>query len=478
MAITYTGARGLFTVIGEVIQKLNSYETIAENQLTTDLEQLQQIFEAAGKQVDAPGLIATFDSFRANVTSWRQTLAGIVDRVLVNRDDVLAQLKLTSASVPVVLAALIDEMADVNESVRKNTVTIGTIQANSENYGNGTVLTTAFLDGYTAPSSGMAAHNRYSKTLSELAGLSETMSLVCTADSQSDGRNEGQEVFSWRGQESFSKFDYRAEGSGAGPSVTLLHAEGILSNRDFETWASTTDTEGKAVYTANNWTIDNGDETNFRREDDSRLVHRGTYALRIDGTPLKTGPFQISNAITVSLLKPRRLYCLAFRYRRAGRPSSSGSASLAFASGDAGQATFSVLTVEFQGTGLPSLQAHERFVNSVSLSADWTLGYFFYELPEVIPSDFKLVVNVTGLDEQESIWIDSMAFGPLTRHNGIGLVMVAGDRRFVRGDRFQFTVTNDRAGLIQDFFRVQYGVQLPSSGSPTIDDALAASASG
>jgi hypothetical protein len=58
-------------------------------------------------------------------------------------------------------------------------------------------------------------------------------------------------------------------------------------------------------------------------------------------------------------------------------------------------------------------------------------------------------------------------------HGGVAAAVVPGSSRFAAGDRFTFTVSNDAAGVFQEAFRKNYGVQLPSSGAPTIADALA-----
>jgi hypothetical protein len=62
---------------------------------------------------------------------------------------------------------------------------------------------------------------------------------------------------------------------------------------------------------------------------------------------------------------------------------------------------------------------------------------------------------------------------PAVYHGGVAAAVVPGASRFAAGDRFTFTVSNDAAGVIQEAFRKNYGVQLPSSGAPTIADALA-----
>jgi hypothetical protein len=104
----------------------------------------------------------------------------------------------------------------------------------------------------------------------------------------------------------------------------------------------------------------------------------------------------------------------------------------------------------------------------------WGLRYFWINMPTVIPSDWKLLVEITGtFSNAVACYFDSLSLAEVVYHGGLGGAAVAGSTRFIVGDTFTAANTNDGAGVIQEFFRKWYRFQLPSSGSPNISDSLA-----
>jgi hypothetical protein len=85
----------------------------------------------------------------------------------------------------------------------------------------------------------------------------------------------------------------------------------------------------------------------------------------------------------------------------------------------------------------------------------------------------KLVIKWTGTPSAHNIFIDGGGVAPVTYHNGVNFMVYAGTDKFIRNDRFSLTVSNDNNGVFQTFFRKTYGMQLPSTGSPTNADTLA-----
>lgn len=126
------------------------------------------------------------------------------------------------------------------------------------------------------------------------------------------------------------------------------------------------------------------------------------------------------------------------------------------------------------GTTTPGVEGDCVVLPAAAFPTTWMLAYFWINLPVVIPSDWKLVVQVAStLSNAVALYVDSLALAPVDYHGGVGANLVAGATRFVAGDRFSFSAANNQAGKLQDFFRQWYRFQLPSSGSPSIDDALA-----
>jgi hypothetical protein len=113
---------------------------------------------------------------------------------------------------------------------------------------------------------------------------------------------------------------------------------------------------------------------------------------------------------------------------------------------------------------------------AAALPTAWHMAYFWWHCPSSIPSDLKLSLSVTGpLTNAAELFFDTVVFYPPTYFNGVGLVFVPGTAAPVARDTFTFTVTNDQAGVFQEFARRVLGVQLPSdaAGTETISDSLA-----
>ena len=106
----------------------------------------------------------------------------------------------------------------------------------------------------------------------------------------------------------------------------------------------------------------------------------------------------------------------------------------------------------------------------------FSLLYFWINTPSIIPSDWKLVMQVAStLSNTVAVYWDSVLLHPVDYHGGIAAALVAGATRFTVGDRFTFTVANDNAGVWQTFARRHWRFQLRSvaDASEDILDTLA-----
>jgi hypothetical protein len=227
-----------------------------------------------------------------------------------------------------------------------------------------------------------------------------------------------------------------------GPDATTL-----LNVPGFEVWSSATPP------VLSGWSIDTGtNDVNIKREATNK--YRGSYALRFlgDGT---TADLQVSQAPTISDLKPLRRYLISVRYK----------ADAAIGAGD--------LDIEFTGTGYTAGGSEKISVAHGSLATSWTLQTFQINMPSVIPSDFKLIIKIAGtLTSAKNIYIDDVLVQPMYYFGGVAVAYVPGSTRAAKGDRWSFTVTNDRAGIGQSYWARYFGRQLPSSGVPSISDSL------
>lgn len=435
----------LFTDIGSCIAPFNAFDTLARTTISGYLNDIIDAFESHDQQEPLEGAVSEIEGMKSTTDGWKQTLIGIIQRRLVD-DSVITDYELSNNALTSVLSALITDMRANSALVMESVVTVGSVSANASNNGNGTILLSKVLDGYNGPASGVSPHTDYNGRDSQLAAPSDISVFTCVSDSQRDGATEGYESFSWTGTYNYgSPISYRTEGSGSGPGLSTVHASGLLSNMDFESFTSNA---------PDSWTIDNG-TTGTHIFAESTEYYRGSKCLEFTGNGSQA-TIGISQAFTIGQLAPLRRYCCAFRYKVSSVPGTG------------------TMTVQCKGTGYSASSSEKVSVAPGSLPTSWTLGYFFVNLPAVIPSDFKLAIEVTGiLAASVSLYIDSLGFGPVVYHNGVGAAAVAGSSRFMRGDSLTATITNNQTGVIQDFFRRAFRVQLPASASPTIADSLA-----
>lgn len=449
MALLYDDANtGVFRHVGILIKHSNLLATDATN-LDTDLDAIQDEFEAGDQTQYTEPLGNSFRSAKQSMIGLRAQLATVAEARLRDRTSVVNELELADSSIQTVLAALIKQMIADSETVDGSVVGIGTIAAGSANVGDGTVLASKVLDGYSSPARGVRPHTSYNGVDSELS-VAETVLFTCTSDNPSDNTGEASEQFSVRGEiPNAGPWDTDAEGSGNGPQVTVLQDSSLLQNLAFETFTTTN--------TPDDWTIDDGDAGTHVLEEATE-VYRGSKSLELAGDGSEA-TIQISQAPTLTQLNPLRRYCLSFRYKASATDTSS-----------------QALVVQFEGTGYTAASSEKVSIAGDNWSTSWSLQHFFINLPADLPSDFKLVIKVTGtMNTGKKLYIDDMAFGPVSWHNGLNFAVIAGATPFIRGDTFTFAITNSQAGTFQEFFRKAWRVQLPSltDGNESIDDALA-----
>lgn len=450
MALDYTNATtGIFTHLGKIVKRINNYEVYPDTTFPADYTAIADILQGASQDAVAEGLVASYDGFKNSVDGWRNTLLGYCSKRLRDPATVIQQLKLYTDDLATVLAKLITQMGIDAATINRSTVTLGSVTAAAGNQGNGTVLVSKILDGFSKPTKQTPAHAAYNGVDSELTVPLETMTLICVADSENDGRTEGQESFAWSGETENNHFSYKTEGSGVGPTISTVQAATLLSNLDFETFTATN--------TPSNWTIDNGTAgTHIFAESGASNLYHGSKSIKFLGTGAQA-TIGISQAFSISQLRPLRRYLCTVRYKAASVPAAG------------------TIVIQPTGTGFTAGSSEKISIAAASMATSWTLASFYINLPAIIPSDFKLTVTITGtLSSGVAVYFDHMSFAPVEWHGGVGAGVVAGSTRFMRGDKFTFTVDNNGAGVFQEFFRRGYGLQLPSSATPSIADSLVA----
>ena len=486
----------LFHDIGVMINEINTLYSFAATTLPASATAIHdELIDAAD---DGDGALAArydvlsgipeiFTEWQSTVSGWTSALGDKIAQRLVDVDTVLQQLNMPldgSASIYDVLlelrhAMVLGGIKDVDAS----TITLAGSDANKEvataaatTFGNGKVYLNRTLDGYSVPGDRMInvrdyAYDRandlwpgegagYVGEESQLSVASETVTLTCIADSETDGTADGGETFDIVGNTAGSSpYDWEAEGSGTGSPITVMNGSGLVVDGEFEN------------FTANDpdsWTIDSG-AAGTHVFGNSGNEWRGSKCLELQGDGAQA-TIQISQDASANLI-PLKRYCLAFWLKTSGA---------GLVAGD--------LTVQFEGTGYTAPTVEKIVVAQAVLDdqvAYTTVadGYYcFINMPAIIPDDFELVIKVENtLTNGESIYIDGLALGEVQWHNGLGIAILAGGAEttgadpFILGDRFTYTVANDDAGTFQRFFRKYFGIQMPSvtDASETIDDAWA-----
>lgn len=424
MAVTYTGATGLMKHLGALIARIDSYLTLGLTTLPADSLALRTAFGATW--LPHEGIAAYYEGLRRDVAGWRQGLAGYGDRRLTDADLVLTPLGLPEGSgFGSVLPALWRDMQDGGHRVKASSCALGAVTAASGNRGDGTAWPTLILDGWNAPLAGGQALTYYDGLASQLCVPSETMTLECVADSATDGMPEGGEAWSWTGGPSHAPLDVRTEGSGQGPGLYTSDGEGLLSGGGLDSWSGSV---------PSGWTVEAGSVTQ-----DTSVYRRGGSSAKVTGGG---GTVRLVQSLASGLLQGRRRYATGLAVLASG--TTSGATVRAY----------------LRGTGHPAFA--ECSLDGGSLSTSWQALGGGGSVPVPTPTDLEMVLEVSGLPSGSTVWLDDVRLAPVAYHGGVGLTISAGPTPWVRGDRLTFTVTNDQAGLFQDYWRKWYSAMLPS----------------
>jgi hypothetical protein len=466
MALNYTY---LFDSIRQYIMAANTLEGWME--VYDDAEEAVEGALATASQYDRiSGVPEAFVRRKDALVSTVSEFARAVDDLLGDKELCRGELPVgNTTSVTTILPALFHLMLTDSETLAASVVTIGSVTPDGDNVGDATLLIDGTLDGATPPHSGwpslrdyaidpagvMPGNGAYAGRLTELSG-GDSLTVICTRDSQTDKTTEGTESFTIIGNDAPQQpYDWRADGSGSGGNLSMANGSGLLTNGEFETWTGTT-----PDFSPSGWTLGTGASvgtTGTIIKEDS-VIKRGLHALQIKG---KTGVSTISISQAKTNLTPLKRYLVA-----------------AWIRGTSGIAGSSALTISFTGTGYTAATATEKIsLAQAALAAltTYTLEYFWVTMPESIPSDFALTITASGsLTNGEKIYIDGMVLAPATYFGGLAFAIVAGGTPVMRDDRWTCTVTTAEGG-VQRFFRKVYHTQLPSlTAASTITDTVTA----
>jgi hypothetical protein len=454
MSLTYTGTNGIFTHLGKLVKHYNQFKEDAvdgSTGLDADKDEILDAFQAADQDLALDGLIQAYERWKAEYGSRRALLAAFALARLRDKVSVLDEIGASSGDPQELFRKLIEAMDEDSATVEASSVSVGSVTADGDNAGGGTILTTKVLDGVTSPGAinGVVfpPQVKYLGHDSELCAPSQNFTLRVVADSFHDDLEEGNEEIVWEGKLPDDAHGIGEDGSGFIATIQPVHATTLqhVTNPDFED------------FTANvpdDWTVVSGVAgTNILEAGLANAAH-GSEGLQLKGDASATA-IEIMQAIPKANVVARKRYCVTVKVKK-------------------DSATTGTLTIQFEGTGYTAGGSEKISVAASSLSSSYELKHFFVTMPALIPSDFRLVIRWNGgtPGSSERIYLDDLGVGQVYYGGGVGLVAVRNDNPFVREDKFDFTVTNTE-GIFQAFFRRAFGVQLPSDGSPSIADSLA-----
>lgn len=468
MTIPLTGTGGLFTRLGKIGGALNNINKFLG---TTDIS--AGGLKAVGPAIDAifgqfesadqllvSGLYPARDAYRGvhnSMTAYLQSLAQATVIQMANDDSPLTNPTLANA-----LTLLIQQMTGV-DSVPQPTVSASASGA-SGNIGKG-VLAASVLG---------------PKGVQQDYAYAEAITATCTADGQGTGT---------AGRETFSVTSPAAESNplawdwplGTAINTTLSAVDAtvdnsggnILQNGSFKTWTNPS-------VGPDNWLILGGPVgTNVTQATGSN-VYKGNTGLAFvgtGGTPASiTQPFAATLSTagnsggTTATLKPLTVYAVNLYLKVSSVPAAG------------------VLAVELTdgSNTIVADAAGNNNAGTVTLSGTTTsfvAHSFFFRTPAVIPATgFRLRLRLsTDIDSGKTLYLGHLAVHPadLLYAGGPYVGLFSGNPNFILGDYITLTVSNahDSAWqfLADRLFNMRsLGLQLPSSGSPTILDSLIA----
>jgi hypothetical protein len=396
-------------------------------------------------------LYSSRNSYRVTQSQWTSALQSVAQSTVIQMMDEVSPL--VSKDLKTALTALIASMGATSDSVKKPTASVS-VAAGGSNHSNG-VCTASIL----GPNG-----------LQMDYVLGEALTLTCTSDSQGNA-TAGSEPLSIKGataQPDPLQWDYPLS-SGVSTSTTAVDASlnqqlNLLFNSGFDTFTVSN--------TPDNWTIATGSAGTTVFDGSTGQAFKGDV-LKITGngselTSLTQSFNQTSGGNTYKLL-PSTVYAINFWTKVSAVPSGG---------------VLEVSLIDGSGTIIQNAQSVDNKIQ-VTLSGE-TTSYAahsaYFQTPTVLPAStpYKIRVRLsTAMDNAKSVYVDHLAMAiPKQVYSGGPYVTVfSGSSTLILGDTFTPTVSqaNDsqwQLAMDQLCNMRALGLQIPSSGSPTVAESL------
>lgn len=442
MTIALVGSGGLFTRLGK-IGKILLTVNLHQSALVTAFENLNLQCDGttppALRNLAAPFILQQ-PSILANQGSWLgplvQSMAQQIILTMVLNDNPSQASSLARA-----VAEVSRQMIASADSVQLSTVAV-TATAGSANVGNGVCVVSDIR-----PFDGLANEMLIPESARLLVQSSSQAQFTGAVGNLADVNN-----YTW------------PAGSGSGSlspiPVTTIGASPILANGDFETFT--------VANTPDNWTIEAGIAGTQILEDTTQF-YTGLASLKFPGNATAA---RISQVVDTDL-QPLTAYAFVL-WAMVDTAPAAGVLTI-----DLTDASGTVLT-DAAGTNNARTQSLTGFTG-----ATWTPIVAAFRTGRTVPTGAKLRIRLsTALSTGKNLWIDRAIITPFAQpYSGGPLVaLFQGSTAFPALDYFTVATTNNRGGASNnstwqaEFDRMfnmrSMGLQLPSSGSPTIADSL------
>lgn len=436
MAVDYTK---VFTIIGSYIGKVDAYYAYIEG-FTVDQGTIETILSAQDVIPLGDGLTDDYDTAKQSISDIVGLFINRAENVLT--DDELIGQNFNFGSIPSVnqaLLTIIHDMGENSQTVQRSTITVGSPTYDTENTTVGLLKTSTILDGFTPPFKGAFASPDYYLEISELAPDAETLSFVCTRDSETGGIR-GSEVFSVKGTGAGSG-PYSIEGENVGTLSSLTVADNTAS-----LYATNLSFDSSTATGFTGWDIDTGVfETDFDVDADS-LYGSGTSIII-------NANMQISQVLTTSRFNRRQAFWLSAWAKKET---------------DADVDDNSIVLKLSDSNGV-----YDDTLTITPTSTDWEHFSAQVLIPVEIVGDLVLTLLADDFTEDDSVIIDQIVITPCTYIAGVAIAIFGGPEKWLLGDEIQVEVSNNNVGIIQTYFRKAHRCQLPSTaGTPTLSDEL------
>lgn len=451
MAVTLTGANGLFVRLGKIIDLINQINTHRSTTLITEVQDIDDEY-ADDRRDLLDDLYSQAALYRGSSDSFLAQLNDLASNTIIQM--VYDDMGLTPQTIEAAMVELIRQMEASSDDVDASAIA-ATPAYDAGNNGDGKAAA-AVMDG---------------ESRSMQYALAETVALTCSSDSQTGGVTQGQEVFTAVGEAAVDPLTPEwPDGSGASVEVTVISAgedagNNLLTNGDFEDFTVANDPD--------QWALDTGTAggTIFEVGDPNQYL--GTKALYFDGNGAQltriSQVFDNAGSGTAGVLLPNTVYAVNVVTKVDVVPAAG------------------VLRVSLQDSTDTILTDDAGTAQSFTISLPGETTTYAqhpntFRTPRVIPDGCQFVIELTtALSNGSNVYIDEVAMAPATQlyAGGPFLGIFPGAEKWALGDRITLAVTNDAAGAFQQAFERLFGMRamglvLPndSGGTETITDAL------